>query len=67
MDATKKCAEKPGAKGKQIGFKEPLRMDSDYRATDIRQTESSHWKRPTPLALLKSVSTWQNRFVASSV
>jgi len=45
MDATKKRAEKLEAKGKQIDFKELLRMEPDSGTTNIRNTKSSHWKR----------------------
>jgi putative SOS response-associated peptidase YedK len=45
MDATKKRAEKLGAKGKVVDFKELLRMEPDTGTTNIRNTGSSHWKR----------------------
>lgn len=45
LDATKKRAEKLEAKGKQVDFKELLRMEPDSGITNIRNTNSSHWKR----------------------
>ncbi|MEY9685956.1 SOS response-associated peptidase [Bradyrhizobium elkanii] len=45
MDATKKRAEKLEATGKQVDFKELLRMEPDSGTTNIRNTKSSHWKR----------------------
>jgi putative SOS response-associated peptidase YedK len=45
MDATKKRAEKLEAKGRQVDFKELLRMEPDSGITNIRNTKSSHWKR----------------------
>src|SRR5256885_4292573 len=45
MDATKKRAEKLQAKGKQVDFKEVLRMEPDGGTTNIRNVSSAHWKR----------------------
>jgi putative SOS response-associated peptidase YedK len=45
MDATKKRAHKLETKGKSVDFKELLRMEPDSGTTDIRSTNSSHWKR----------------------
>jgi putative SOS response-associated peptidase YedK len=45
MDATAKRAAKLEAKGKQVDFKELLRMEPDSGTTNIRNTSSKHWKR----------------------
>jgi putative SOS response-associated peptidase YedK len=45
MDATKKRAEKLQAKGKQVDFKELLRMEPDGGTTNIRNVKSKHWTR----------------------
>jgi putative SOS response-associated peptidase YedK len=45
MDATAKRAAKLEAKGKQVDFKELLRMEPDGGTTNIRNTSSTHWKR----------------------
>lgn len=45
MDATAKRAAKLEAKGKQVDFKELLRMEPDSGTTNIRNTPSKHWKR----------------------
>lgn len=45
MDATAKRAAKLEAKGKQVDFKELLRMEPDSGTTNIRNTNSKHWKR----------------------
>jgi putative SOS response-associated peptidase YedK len=45
MDATAKRAAKLEAKGKQVDFKELLRMEPDGGTTNIRNTSSKHWKR----------------------
>src|SRR5436309_13145707 len=45
MDATKKRAEKLQAKGKTVDFKELMRMEPDSGTTNIRNVNSSHWKR----------------------
>jgi putative SOS response-associated peptidase YedK len=45
MDATAKRAAKLEAKGKQVDFKELLRMEPDGGTTNIRNTASKHWKR----------------------
>jgi putative SOS response-associated peptidase YedK len=45
MDATAKRAAKLEAKGKQVDFKELLRMEPDSGTTNIRNTSSRHWKR----------------------
>ncbi|PIT03888.1 hypothetical protein TSA1_26270 [Bradyrhizobium nitroreducens] len=43
--ATKTRAAKLEAKGKQVDFKELLRMEPDSGTTNIRNTSSKHWKR----------------------
>ncbi|MCS3994654.1 putative SOS response-associated peptidase YedK [Bradyrhizobium japonicum] len=45
MEATKKRAQKLEAKGKTVHFKELLRMEPDSGTTNIRNTNSDHWKR----------------------
>jgi putative SOS response-associated peptidase YedK len=45
MDATRKRAEKLQAKGKQVDFKELLRMEPDSGTTNIRNVKSQHWTR----------------------
>jgi putative SOS response-associated peptidase YedK len=45
MDATRKRAEKLQAKGKQVDFKELLRMEPDGGTTDIRNVKSKHRTR----------------------
>jgi len=45
MEATKKRAQKLEAKGKTVDFKELLRMEPDSGTTNIRNTNSGHWKR----------------------
>jgi len=45
VQATKKRAAKLDEKGKQYDFKELLRMEPDGGTTNIRNTESKHWKR----------------------
>jgi putative SOS response-associated peptidase YedK len=45
MDATAKRAAKLEAKGKQVDFKDLLRMEPDSGTTNIRNTGSKHWKR----------------------
>ena len=45
VDATAKRAAKLEAKGKQVDFKEMLRMEPDSGTTNIRNTNSKHWKR----------------------
>jgi putative SOS response-associated peptidase YedK len=42
MDATAKRAAKLEAKGKQVDFKELLRMEPDSGTTNIRNTTSKH-------------------------
>src|SRR3954469_10772002 len=49
MDATKKRAEKLQAKGKQVDFKELLRMEPDGGTTNIRNVTSKHWTRWLPV------------------
>jgi putative SOS response-associated peptidase YedK len=44
FEATKKRAEKLEAKGKQVDFKELLRMEPDKGTTNIRNLASPHWK-----------------------
>ena len=45
MDATKKRAQKPEAKGKSVDFNQLLRMEPDSGTTNIRNVNSGHWKR----------------------
>jgi putative SOS response-associated peptidase YedK len=45
MDAAKKRANKLQAKGKMVDFKELLRMEPDSGTTNIRNVNSSHWRR----------------------
>jgi putative SOS response-associated peptidase YedK len=45
MEATKRRAAKLEAKGKPVDFKELLRMEPDSGTTNIRNTNSKHWKR----------------------
>jgi putative SOS response-associated peptidase YedK len=48
LDAASKRADKLRAKGKQIGdaeFAELLRMEPDRGTTNVRNTNSKHWKR----------------------
>lgn len=45
MDAAEKRAEKLKAKGKEVDFKELLRMEPDSGTTNIRNVASKHWKR----------------------
>jgi putative SOS response-associated peptidase YedK len=45
MQAAKKRAAKLEAKGKQVDFKELLRMEPDSGTTNIRNTGSKHWQR----------------------
>jgi putative SOS response-associated peptidase YedK len=45
MDVTKKRAQKLEAKGKPVDFKELLRMEPDSGTTNIRNVNSSHWRR----------------------
>ncbi len=45
MQAAKKRAGKLEAKGKSVDFRELLRMEPDGGTTNIRNTESKHWKR----------------------
>src|ERR1700757_4253701 len=45
MDAARKRAEKLQAKGNQVDFKELLRMEPDGGTTNIRNTDSAHWRR----------------------
>jgi putative SOS response-associated peptidase YedK len=45
IEATKKRAEKPQAKGKSVDFKELLRMEPDGGTTNIRNVKSKHWTR----------------------
>lgn len=45
MQAAKKRAAKLEAKGKQVDFKELLRMEPDGGTTNIRNTSSKHWQR----------------------
>jgi putative SOS response-associated peptidase YedK len=45
MQATKKCAEKLEAQGQTVDFKQLQRMEPDGGTTNIRNTDSKHWKR----------------------
>lgn len=45
MQAAKKRAARLEAKGKAVDFKELLRMEPDSGTTNIRNTNSKHWKR----------------------
>jgi putative SOS response-associated peptidase YedK len=45
LDAAKKRAQKLKAKGKPVQFDELLRMEPDSGTTNIRNTDSTHWKR----------------------
>jgi putative SOS response-associated peptidase YedK len=45
MQAAKKRVAKLEAKGKQVDFKEMLRMEPDSGTTNIRNLDSKHWKR----------------------
>jgi putative SOS response-associated peptidase YedK len=45
MQAAKKRAAQLEAKGKQVDFKELLRMEPDSGTTNIRNTASKHWQR----------------------
>jgi putative SOS response-associated peptidase YedK len=45
MQATKKRAAKLEAKGEKVDFNQLLRMEPDSGTTNIRNTESNHWKR----------------------
>jgi putative SOS response-associated peptidase YedK len=44
FEATKKRAAKLEAKGKQVDFKELLRVEPDKGTTNIRNVTSRHWK-----------------------
>lgn len=45
MDATRKRAQKLEAKGKEVDFKQLLRLEPDSGTTNIRNVSSTHWKR----------------------
>ena len=45
MQSAKKRAAKLEAKGETVDFKQLLRMEPDSGTTNIRNTESNHWKR----------------------
>jgi putative SOS response-associated peptidase YedK len=45
LDAAKKRAQRLEAKGKPVNFPELLRMEPDSGTTNIRNTNSQHWKR----------------------
>src|ERR1700721_700637 len=45
MEATKKRAAKLEAKGKQVDFKQLLRIEPDGGTTNIRNVKSKHWMR----------------------
>jgi len=44
LDAATKRADKLRAKGKEVDFAELLRMEPDGGTTNVRNTNSSHWK-----------------------
>lgn len=45
LDAATKRADKLRAKGKDVDFDELLKMEPDNGTTNVRNTNSSHWKR----------------------
>jgi len=45
MDATRRRAQKLEDKGKPVDFKELLRLEPDSGTTNIRNVNSTHWKR----------------------
>ena len=45
MDAASKRADKLRAKGKDVDFAELLKMEPDGGTTNVRNTNSAHWKR----------------------
>jgi putative SOS response-associated peptidase YedK len=45
MEATRKRVNKLEAKGKNVDFKEMLKLEPDSGTTNIRNTASNHWKR----------------------
>jgi putative SOS response-associated peptidase YedK len=45
MDAAGKRADKLRAKGREVDFKELLRLEPDSGVTNIRNTASKHWTR----------------------
>ncbi|MGA0598974.1 SOS response-associated peptidase [Enterovirga sp. CN4-39] len=45
LDAATKRAEKLEAKGKPVDFQQLLRMEPDIGTTNVRRTDSRHWKR----------------------
>ncbi len=45
MQSAKKRAAKLDAKGETVDFKQLLRLEPDSGTTNIRNTESKHWKR----------------------
>ncbi|CAL74426.1 conserved hypothetical protein [Bradyrhizobium sp. ORS 278] len=45
MDATRRRAAKLEEKGKPVDFKELLRLEPDSGTTNIRNVNSTHWKR----------------------
>jgi putative SOS response-associated peptidase YedK len=44
MDAASKRADKLRAKGKEVDFDELLKMEPDGGTTNVRRTDSRHWK-----------------------
>lgn len=44
MQSAKKRAAKLEAKGETVDFKQLLRMEPDSGTTNIRNTDSRHWK-----------------------
>lgn len=45
LDAAKRRAQKLEAKGQEVDFKELVRLEPDRGTTNIRRTESAHWRR----------------------
>ena len=45
MEATRKRAHRLQSKGKEVDFKQLLRMEPDGGTTNIRNTASKHWQR----------------------
>jgi putative SOS response-associated peptidase YedK len=45
MDAASKRADKLRAKGKEVDFAELVKMEPDGGTTNVRNTNSAHWKR----------------------
>lgn len=45
LDAATKRADKLRAKGREVDFAELLRLEPDSGTTNVRNTDSAHWKR----------------------